>query len=238
MESDRLLSSLEQYLLVNASSLASPYPPVLKQFLHLFIEGQENITSQSRFRSLKAENIMLDLLQAAYNSGCFEYELPMRSLKWIMKRESLTAISKDLLLKFLDAGADGQATVTQLIHEDDHVTELISSLFLNVVEKHLVDEIRIVATGLSSIIIGDWSLAKKFHSHGIVSTLRRFIMLQGCKAPQATVTSCLELLFQVLVVLDESMAVMDEDAWLDIAIQVRVLTHTAEYQFFVLSGPL
>lgn len=229
VESNQLLSSLEQHLLVNASSslLASPSSPVLKQFFFLFIEGQENIISQGRFRSIKAENIMLDILQEAYISGSFNYELPLPALRWIMKKESLSAISKDLLLKNLNAGAEVQATIAQLVHEHDYVTELILSLFLDVVERHLADEIRIVATGLSSIIRGNWNFAKKFHSHGVVSTLRRFILLQGCKAPQATVTSCVELLFQLLVVLDESMAVMDEGAWLDIATQVRVLTHTA-----------
>jgi len=227
VESKQLLSSLEQHLLVNASSslLASPSSPVLKQFFLLFIEGQENIILQGRFRSMKAENIMLDILQAAYISGSFNCELPLPALKWIMEKECLSAISKDLLLKNLDAGAEVQATIAQLIYDNDHVTEVLMSLFLDVVERHLVDEIRIVATGISSIIRGNWSLAKKFHSHGVVSTLRRFILLQGCKAPEATVTSCVELLFQLLFVLEESMAVMDEGAWLDIASQVCVLIH-------------
>lgn len=228
MESNQLLSSLEQHLLVNASSslLASPSSPVLKHFFLLFIEGQENITLQGRFRSMKAENIMLDILQAAYKSGSFNFELPLPALKWIMKKESLEVISKDLLLKNLDGGAEVQATIAQLIHEDEFVTQAVMSLFLDVVERHLVDEIKIVATGLSSIIKRSWNFAKIFHSHGLVSTLRRFILLQGCKAPQATVTSCVELLVQVLFVLEESMAVIDEGAWLDIVIQVRIPTHT------------
>jgi membrane-associated HD superfamily phosphohydrolase len=110
------------------------------------------------------------------------------------------------------------------------VTIVTMSLFQDVVERHLVDEIRIVAIGLSSIITRNWNLAKKFHSHGVVRTLRRFILLQGSKAPQATVTSCVELLFQLLVILDESMAMMDEGTWTDIASQV---THTALIGFLI-----
>ena len=143
------------------------------------------------------------------------------------------SISKDLLLRHLNSGLlEVQATIAQLIHEDDNVTVVIMSLFLDVVERHLVDEIRIVATGLSSIIRRNWDFAKKFHSHGVVSTLRRFTLLQGCKAPQATVTSCVELLFQLLVVIDEPMAVMDEGAWMDIASQVRMVTNTYSWNKF------
>lgn len=235
MDSNQLLSSLEQHLLVNASSsiLASPFSSlILKQFFILFIDGQESRMSEGRFRSMKAENVMLDILQAAYLSGSFDYELPTPALKWIIQKESIFPISKDLLLRNLESDRSGvQITIAQLIHEDDHVTVVIMSLFLDVVERHLVDEIRIVAMGLSSIIRRNWNFAKKFHSHGLVSTLRRFILLQGSKAPQATVTSCVELLFQLLVVLDDRMAVTDEGAWMDIASQVRAITHTAGTNF-------
>jgi hypothetical protein len=190
--------------------------------------------SEGRFRNMKAENIMLDILQAAYMSGSFDYELPTPALKWIVQKESLFSISKDLLLRHLDSGrSEVQATMAQLIYEDDYVTVVTMSLFLDVVERHLVDEIKIVATGLSSIIRRNWNLAKKFHSHGVVRTLRRFILLHVSKAPQATVTSCVELLFQLLVILDESMAVMDEGAWMDIASQVRVVTRTALTGFLI-----
>ncbi|KAG0610836.1 hypothetical protein M758_7G095500 [Ceratodon purpureus] len=223
VDSNQLLSSLEQHLVVNASSslLATPFGSLLlKQFFILFIDVQEDIMPDSRFRSMKAESIMLDILQAAYRSGSFDFELPTPALKWIVKKESLFSISKDLLLRHLESDRlEVHATIAQLVHEDDHVTVVTMSLFLDVVERHLVDEIRIVATGLSSIIRQNWNLAKKFHGHGVVSTLRRFILLQGSKAPQATVTSCVELLFQLLLILDESMAVMDEGAWTDIANQ-------------------
>ena len=236
MDSNQLLSSLEQHLLVNGSSSLLALPSrslVLKQFFILFIDGQENRMSEGRFRSMKAENVMLDILQAAYISGSFDYELPTRALKWVMQKDNLFSISKDLLLRHLNSGLpEVQATIAQLIHEDDNVTVVIMSLFLDVVERHLVDEIRIVATGLSSIIRRNWDFAKKFHSHGVVSTLRRFILLQGCKAPQATVTSCVELLFQLLVVIDEPMAVMDEGAWMDIASQVRMVTNTYSWNKF------
>ena len=56
------------------------------------------------------------------------------------------SISKDLLLRHLNSGLpEVQATIAQLIHEDDNLTVVVMSLFLDVVERHLVDEIRIIA---------------------------------------------------------------------------------------------
>nr|XP_024396071.1 protein PRD1-like isoform X1 [Physcomitrium patens] len=223
--SDKLMSSLEQHLLVNASSsmLASPSSAALRHFFLLFIHGHEDVSSQGRFRSRKAENNMVDILQTEYISSFRDYELPMHALKWIMKKEILFPISKDLLLRNLYAGSEDQAIIAQLTKEDDRVTEILMSLFLDVVERHLEDEIGMVATGLASISKGDLNLTKKIHRHGVVSILRRFILLQGMKASESTVTSCVDLLFQQLVFLDETMVAMDEGAWLDIASQAEKL---------------
>lgn len=174
---------------------------------------------------------MVKALREAYTNGTFVSELPISAIKWILQRETLLDVSKKvLLLQFTRASEQSNhafhSTLAQLVEQDDCVTEALLSLFLEEVERHHEEETRVVATGLTTIIRRNSGCASRFHNHGVVSTLRRFILLQGAKAPELTLTSCAELLFNLLLWLDPEMTV-DEGAWIDIASQVLMFNATS-----------
>lgn len=203
---------------------SSPNPFTLEQFLILYISAQEGCQPTGLYHGNEAENILLNILQRAYKGGILVSALPKNSIKWILQKECLFEMNKKMLLVKFRADALGGPTnctiLTQLVEEDDCVTEVVLSLVSEEVERHHEDEIRLVANGITRMVRGSWNCTEKFHSRAIVSTLRRFMLLQGPKARDLTVISCVELLFHLLVNLNEEMVMMDEGAWLDIGKQV------------------
>jgi hypothetical protein len=62
--------------------------------------------------------------------------------------------------------------------------------------------------------------AYRMHKSGVLCTLQNFMLLQSCKAPSATIVSCLELLFHTLFFLNKEMGSREATSWIDIAGQV------------------
>lgn len=215
----------------NVSALNMPPSPTFQQFFSLYISARESTDVQSYFYSTTAEAVMVQVLRQASMNGTFVSELSISAIKWILQRETLLDVSKKLLLlQFTRANEQSNhpfhSTLAQLVEQNDCVTEALLSLFLEEVERHHEEEIRVVATGITTIIRRNSGCASRFYNHGVVSTLRRFILLQGAKAPEPTLTSCAELLFNLLLWLDPEMTV-DEGAWIDIASQVLMFDVTS-----------
>lgn len=220
----------------NVSALSMTPSPTFQQFFSLYISARESTDVQSYSYSTTAEAVIVKVLRQAHASGTFISELSFSAIKWILQRETLLDVSKKvLLLQFTRANEQSNhpfhSTLAQLVEQDDCVTEALLSLFLEEVERHHKEEIRVVATGITTIIRSNSGCASRFHNHGVVSTLRRFILLQGARAPEPTLTACAELLFSLLLWLDPEMTV-DEGAWIDIARQVLMFVYTPTVDSF------
>lgn len=209
--------------------------------------------------SAEAERVLELVVGCSNCNDLLSSEISKPVLKWFLRKESLRDANASQLLAWFtanvqnkcpgdgpremnssaliksckgDAGLQSLATLAELIANEDCGTAVLIFLFDSLVEQRVDDEIRIVAQTFTDLARISLFAGNQLVQHGLLSTLQQIIRNYNCRAADSTLTSCLELLFQLLYDSHPTNDVMVNRSWLDIATQVRQVQRLLDVQSF------
>ncbi|CAM6127104.1 unnamed protein product [Calypogeia fissa] len=238
-----IVASLEQHLLVNRGS-ALVLEATLKQFISLYAGAKDAIQDLNAAWSAEAEKILEAVVAHSSYRELLCSEIPKPVLKWFLRKESLKDVTiMQLLTRFTavqskcfgDGPQETNSSPLSMYHKEtgsgflEQLADLIgnedcgTTVLVSLLDSLVVQGKDIVAQTFTKLARMHVPVGRQLIQHGIISTLQQSICTYGSKDTDSIITSCLELLFQLLYDSDSSYETMSSRSWRDIANQCATL---------------